>query len=441
MKKEHRYLEYILVGLILVISQYFLTDGLTDEIWNFSFAKNIAEGMVPYKDFHMLQTPLFVMIESIFLFFFGKKLIIFHIVNAILVILIYKELREYNKLATVLCFCIFLPFFMPSYSLMTLLLFIWILKEEFKKDKNHLFIGFLLAITFFTKQNIGVVLSLVGFLPLLFHKEWKSFYKRICGFLLATIPFLLYFLITGSLYDFIDHTIFGLLEFTGNHVIRPTVVILILTIIYLIYKIKTDKKKRLIYFYFLAYQALAFPLIDGYHVMIATIPVFIYFVANQKLIEPVIYKTAFGVFLLIFSILLVRIWWCDYSYTHGISFMKYKSITDRAQVGLKNVANYLKESDKKIIIFDETAILFQLIADQKIEKYDFLLDGNMGYHGGEKMLEKIDEMCKKESCQFMMWDNEEMWDKDTNQVNKRFYYYVKENYQPIGRIEFLTIYE
>lgn len=29
-----------------------------DEIWNFNFARNIANGLIPYNDFNMLQTPL-----------------------------------------------------------------------------------------------------------------------------------------------------------------------------------------------------------------------------------------------------------------------------------------------------------------------------------------------------------------------------------------------
>jgi hypothetical protein len=33
-----------------------------DEIWNFNFARNIANGLIPYKDFNMLQTPLLTFI-------------------------------------------------------------------------------------------------------------------------------------------------------------------------------------------------------------------------------------------------------------------------------------------------------------------------------------------------------------------------------------------
>lgn len=29
-----------------------------DEIWNFNFARNIANGLIPCNDFNMLQTPL-----------------------------------------------------------------------------------------------------------------------------------------------------------------------------------------------------------------------------------------------------------------------------------------------------------------------------------------------------------------------------------------------
>lgn len=46
--------------MILLFSATVLPRNLAnlDEIWNFNFARNIANGLIPYNDFNMLQTPL-----------------------------------------------------------------------------------------------------------------------------------------------------------------------------------------------------------------------------------------------------------------------------------------------------------------------------------------------------------------------------------------------
>ena len=49
----------ILLFLATVLPRNFAN---LDEIWNFNFARNIANGLIPYKDFNMLQTPLLTFI-------------------------------------------------------------------------------------------------------------------------------------------------------------------------------------------------------------------------------------------------------------------------------------------------------------------------------------------------------------------------------------------
>ena len=41
--------------------------GDLDELWNYNFARNVSDGLVPYKDFNMVQTPLLPFICAIFL--------------------------------------------------------------------------------------------------------------------------------------------------------------------------------------------------------------------------------------------------------------------------------------------------------------------------------------------------------------------------------------
>lgn len=443
MKDKKKVIEYIILGLILFCCQYFFTDMMGDEIWNYSFAKNIAEGMIPYKDFHMLQTPLFAFIEAIFLKILGNNLATFHLVNTFIVLFIYKQYRDYNKNAALLCFSVFIAFLVPSYTVMTLLFLALILKEERKnkKEKDNTYIGFLLALCFFTKQNVGVVLSIVGFLSCIILKEKKEFIDRMKGFILATIPFFIYFLVTKSLYDFFDHTILGLLEFTNNRLITPAIIMEGIILLYIIYELINNKKERRIFFYYLAFQIISVPLIDGYHVIVATLPVFIQIFSKGKINTKVVYGLSIYCILITFVFHGIRLKENNFIYDHDLKFAKYKLMDEVSANGIKNVANFIKGNKNEVIIIDECAILFRIAAEEKITKFDFLLDGNMGYNGSSKMLNKIKNKCDKEKCTFLMVKDENLWNKPTNQVNKKFYYYVKDNFEEKESLEYLTIYE
>lgn len=92
---------YILFFIVIVIvivcySMFFFQINL-DEIWCYSYSFNIANGLVPYRDFNMIVTPLFPMIGSVFLKIFGNYLLYMHIFMAIFVglvmIILYKSFK------------------------------------------------------------------------------------------------------------------------------------------------------------------------------------------------------------------------------------------------------------------------------------------------------------------------------------------------------------
>ena len=60
MKKEktHNLLLFILIFLAILSIVLIKPLNNLDEIWNYNFARNIANGLVPYKEFNMLQMPL-----------------------------------------------------------------------------------------------------------------------------------------------------------------------------------------------------------------------------------------------------------------------------------------------------------------------------------------------------------------------------------------------
>ena len=77
---------FFLLMCFATIYSYYLTNLYSlDEIWNYGFAKNILDGLIPYKDFNMIIPPLFPYITSFVLKIFGQKLLVYHIFIALLV--------------------------------------------------------------------------------------------------------------------------------------------------------------------------------------------------------------------------------------------------------------------------------------------------------------------------------------------------------------------
>ena len=67
-----------------------------DEIWEYGYGYNISTGMVPYRDFNMVATPLYPFCIALFIKIFGSYLISVNIFNALLLLgvfyLLYKML-------------------------------------------------------------------------------------------------------------------------------------------------------------------------------------------------------------------------------------------------------------------------------------------------------------------------------------------------------------
>ena len=97
--KSHYLSILIFIGIILVISPFILSRNLNnlDEIWNYNFARNVADGLVPYRDFNMVQTPLLPLIAGLMLKLFGNELIVMRILAILLIasifFMIYKILK------------------------------------------------------------------------------------------------------------------------------------------------------------------------------------------------------------------------------------------------------------------------------------------------------------------------------------------------------------
>lgn len=167
MSKESK--KYIILGIIVFIICFlyhqFIFRVNMDEVWSYGFAYNMSKHMIPYIDFTMVIPPFYPFVGSLFIKVFGAFLSSLNIYNSLIAtgifILLYKRIKKISFLLLP----ILLSFIFSSYNLFSLFLFLLILDID-KKDYKHknILIGLLCALTIFTKQIVGVFISIPLFI-------------------------------------------------------------------------------------------------------------------------------------------------------------------------------------------------------------------------------------------------------------------------------------
>ena len=95
-KHKQPLLELLLIFIITLLFNLLCNEVTHDEVWNYGFAYNIYTGLIPYKDFYMVITPLYPMINALILKMFGNSFLTFHIFNAIICTIIFYYMKKKN---------------------------------------------------------------------------------------------------------------------------------------------------------------------------------------------------------------------------------------------------------------------------------------------------------------------------------------------------------
>ena len=183
--KENIFKVFVIILFFISIFSIIMPRALGnyDELWNFNFANQMANGLIPYKDFNMIQTPLMPMVCSIFLKIFGQELIVMRVLAVILNLMIFYvsyKILSYLKvskpliLGTLISIFLLLQKYMYiDYNLGLLLILLLIIYLELRKTtqklelhiKYDILIGILSGLCFTLKQSIGMVaiIVLVGY--------------------------------------------------------------------------------------------------------------------------------------------------------------------------------------------------------------------------------------------------------------------------------------
>lgn len=445
MKNKKKLFEDIgIFFIILICVSYFIFSkeiGDLDEIWNYNFANCIAKGMVPYKDFNIVITPLLSIIESIFLRICNELItmrILAVILNSLNLFLIYKTQeklgikRSVSIITTAVIAYLVKKYLCIDYNWFVLFLSLVIINIEFSKLKSNkiqnLIIGILAGMCICTKQTTGVFIcfAIVMYKTLFAIKTRQKediikVFSVIIGIAIPTIILMLYLAINGAINSFIDYCILGIKTFNNKisyinliksdilsikilSVIVPISMILLST--YSI--IKKDKKILFLVCLGIANFVVAFPISDNIHFLIgSTITligiVYVLYMYFYNLLKNKKIKLFFKFFcedLAVAILVLIGIWgiYNNYKYIKQennystLNHFRNIAISEELENRIKNVESYIENSEEKVYILDSDAALYNIPIDIYNKDFDMFNKGNLGGKGEQGQIEKIQNM-------------------------------------------------
>ena len=145
---------FIILGFVVIISGNVFIQEFSnlDEIWIYNFGRCILEGLLPYRDFNIIITPLFPYICALFLKLFGNEMIVLRFAEVIeitsILFFIYKileRLKINNGISLILTLCIYYIYeqiFCFDYNWAVLLVTLIIIFIELKSIENILELDF-----------------------------------------------------------------------------------------------------------------------------------------------------------------------------------------------------------------------------------------------------------------------------------------------------------
>lgn len=418
--------------------QFFFALLSGDQIYNYGFSYAISRGEIPYQDFNMIVPPVGAFLYAIPLKLFGVSLIIFNLFQALLLcVLFYFLFKLFGKKAYLLLIGLVVTIPIPivtnlfqGYNFLLLLELVVLLYLEKSKANDYL-IGIILGLAVFTKQTVGFCFCLVSIYYLF--KDYKKVIKRLIGVLVPCFIFLIYFLGTKTLGNFLDMCLFGLFDFTTNNSSIGKVFsdfyfyVFLLEIGILIYQIAKDRK-RLMYYYLLAYSVVAFPLFDYIHISYFTFP-FLFIILDKINVKEV----SLGFPACLWSVSFSVIWFLfmyDFKPPYIVNFDNFELFitSETAEEENRYLKSFLNKYPNTIILAENTYFT-KISMNLEINHYDLLNYGNHGYNGTNKLINRL----VKEKNKYILVNMESYnTQRDRQQTNKEVMKYVIDNYEKKG---------
>ena len=432
---------FIFTLLVYMFFGFYICNG--DSTASYGFSHAILRGEVPYRDFNTISTPLYAVYCSLFLLIYDDFLMFIIAQTFLVTIMFYFLFKTYgNRAWIVLLAMIFFKFmgFNATYNFCCFAMFAIVMYLEREHNDKDYIIGFFLALAFLSKQTVGGLLVLPTIIY--YFKSPKKILKRVIGFLIPCIILVIYLILNGALFDFINLCFLGLFDFGGHNNYLFTIwfflsVIMILIAIFFIFK-----KKDIISLYMLATVGFVIPIFDlphfAYFFTSFTIAIISYFKELNK------YKM-----LLVFGCIL------EFTvFNWQMAIREHKAFFYKNINHFKYRYNYVldynsdmrqrKFIDKYIdldpILITYYSMNYNISNDRDITYFDIFLYGNHGYDGTNMMINRIKKM-KKQYFIVNMLEYEDSKNSDgLSQFNFEIIDYIVKNSKVIEKNDEYNVY-
>ena len=193
------------------------------------------------------------------------------------------------------------------------------------------------------------------------------------------------------------------------------------------------------------FQVNAYPIFDISHFIIPFIPVLYYSILKDFDFGRLRFYYRFLILVLFVSFPVIYVLKSIFCYDYVVSFdvSHYLFLRNKGDVNnvlekeSKVVKEYYQKYDYSFLI-TRNSYAIKLYNDIPIGQYDLLLNGNMGYHGSQRIVKEIDNLCQNNSCVFFV---EDMSSEKDGQFSKVIYYYVLNQYHRIAGNSSFFVYD
>ena len=279
----------------------FQTAGNYDEIWNYTFGSCMAKGMLPYRDFNMLQTPLAAMINGLLFTIFGQHLLVMRLSGAVLFActgtVLYRisvRLGASHWFAVLPGIAVILLFqgniFFEYSGLMMFLEICMIDLDTTALERDGvpgrrfwILSGLPAGLAVLAKQTFGVFICVMScFIAAMVcrakgGRAGRAFVLRMAGCLIPCLALVIWLFACGIWNDFWDMCVRGISSFTAKYsyldylqdsaeaAMRGIALPLCLAIAYVIALRRRDRRMLILALYVTAGMINLYPLANGYH--------------------------------------------------------------------------------------------------------------------------------------------------------------------------------
>ena len=298
------------------------------------------------------------------------------------------------------------------------------------------------------KQPIGVY-HFIGFTIcelLRNRKNLKNIFIYILSILICILTFGVYLYFAGSLREFIDYTILGMLDFEQNKVVETYIILLaIINIIAYIIAYKKQKlnyNMKVLFAYSIVMLLIGYPILCDFHSRMALIYSSISFVyilyilfydiqikeKNKKIYTFIYYLVFFCLIGIVIGKTITNLMHWQKNFITDTEDPYYGAVfNQRMDNRINTIVEYINNSNHKVILVSPEAPLYNIrLKNVNNGILDCPVQGNCGINGKDKIIEEINDL--ENGTKLIM--TKYRYYQEHIEVHK----YIKENFKKIDEI-------